>query len=79
GTLIVEDEASAGAVTVNNGGFLDVLKRGEVKDLAIEGVKAWSFRDTKNEAGEFPVVGGVGGFAFISDEGSHLESGTVGL
>ena len=79
GYLQVEGKAAAGTVTVRNGGRLDVLNGGTVKDLTVEGIKAWRISDTMDAAGVFPVVDGIGGVAFISGEGSKLESGMVHL
>jgi outer membrane autotransporter protein len=79
GYLQVKDKATAGTVTVRNGGRLDVLNGSTVKDLTVEGIKAWRISDTMDAAGVLPVVDGIGGVAFISGEGSRLEGGTVDL
>ncbi|MCH4554415.1 hypothetical protein, partial [Aestuariibaculum lutulentum] len=64
----VGNRATAGIVTVRNGGDLDVLNGGLVKDLTVEGDKAWD---------SVTGLGGVGGVAFIVGEGSRVESGMV--
>jgi len=79
GKLDVNAGGTAEDVTVRNGGKLEVTNSGTLKDLTVEGVEAWRISDTKNEAGDYPIVGGVGGIAAISGEGSRLDHGTVTL
>jgi outer membrane autotransporter protein len=69
GGLVVGDLATADTVTVRNGGKLVARNGGKVKDLTVEGNKAW---DTTENSG-------IGGVAFIHDNGSSIERGTVDL
>ncbi|MBA8876701.1 outer membrane autotransporter protein [Phyllobacterium myrsinacearum] len=69
GALGVAEGATAGTVTVNNGGKLIVTTEGKVEDVTVNGVTAW------NSEGK----GGIGGFALIFDQKSRIDKGTVNL
>jgi len=68
GKLIVDPDGKAGYVTVNTGGRLFVDAGGTASEVVVNGDKAWDL---------VTGLGGIGGVAYISGEGSRLDHGTV--
>ncbi|MGR6783148.1 hypothetical protein ACU6QH_00480, partial [Aeromonas veronii] len=62
-------EVSAGTITVNNGGWLEVRTKSKVEEVTVNGKEAW---DSKGE-------NGIGGTAIINGKESRIDKGTVNL
>ncbi|MGN8024548.1 hypothetical protein ACTJJ7_27970, partial [Phyllobacterium sp. 22229] len=73
GWMAVRDEVSAGTITVNNGGKLDVFAGGTAEEVTVNGKEAYGF----DAAGH--VISGIGGAAVISGKESRIDKGTVNL
>ncbi|MGN8023948.1 hypothetical protein ACTJJ7_24885, partial [Phyllobacterium sp. 22229] len=70
GLMMVYDQATAGTVTVNSRGKLEVKAKSKVEEVTVNGEKAWN---------SLTGLGGIGGFADVYGAGSKIDKGTVNL